>query len=284
MKKHVSVRIKKRRRFLKAVCVAVASVILITAVLEAGVFLSHLSAPWTPDYEKEEISSILAKEELSEEDYRKLYMQTGLSALSVDALRKKGEQQTILKIQQDFFSGSKLKTEQFAPFTCYHYLDQAITTAPLEAGDIIVTPTTHFSFFTLGHAALVTGSNTQEIINATGYSSKSGIESLSEVTCRPAFVILRPRAGKTAAEKAVNYALENLSDLPYSISLGLIGKKYSDKADRTNCGHIIWYAYKQAGIDLDSTGGLFVLPRDIALSPELELVQVYGMDPQNIYK
>ena len=47
----------------------------------------------------------------------------------------------------------------------------------------------------------------------------------------------------------------------------------------TQCAHLIWLAYAQFGYDLDSDGGWIVTPKDLANSPLLEVVQVYGMDP-----
>ena len=44
----------------------------------------------------------------------------------------------------------------------------------------------------------------------------------------------------------------------------------------THCAHVIWYAYQQVGIDLDSDGGIFVTPYDIQNSPYLEVIQSYG--------
>ncbi len=44
----------------------------------------------------------------------------------------------------------------------------------------------------------------------------------------------------------------------------------------THCAHLVWYAYLQAGIDLDSDGGFVVTPDDILHSPYLEVVQEYG--------
>lgn len=44
----------------------------------------------------------------------------------------------------------------------------------------------------------------------------------------------------------------------------------------THCAHLVWYAYKQFGIDLDSDGGLLVTPYDIQKSECLETIQSYG--------
>lgn len=49
----------------------------------------------------------------------------------------------------------------------------------------------------------------------------------------------------------------------------------------TQCAHLIWRAYAQFGYDLDSNGGWIVTPKDLANCPDLEVVQVYGMDPDD---
>jgi len=56
----------------------------------------------------------------------------------------------------------------------------------------------------------------------------------------------------------------------------LFGAKNPKKPISTNCAHIVWAAYKSVGIDLDSNGGPFVLPSNIARSEELECLQVFG--------
>ena len=45
----------------------------------------------------------------------------------------------------------------------------------------------------------------------------------------------------------------------------------------------MWYAFKHFGIDIDSNGGAVVLPKDIANSDELELVQNFGFDPDKLW-
>ena len=46
----------------------------------------------------------------------------------------------------------------------------------------------------------------------------------------------------------------------------------------------MWYAYNAFGVDLDSNGGLVVTPRNIANSPLVEVVQVFGIDPVKLWK
>jgi len=280
--KQVSVKVRRKNRALRIIAVIISVLLILAAVLEAGVFISHFEKVWKPDYAKEDISALLSKAALSEQDYELIYRQTGLTKIGVNAILSADRADTILDIQSDFFSDHQTIHDQFAPFTCCHEIDAEIAIAPLEEGDIIVSPTTHFSFFKLGHAAIVVDSQNGKILNATGYDSKSCVEAVSELTDRPAFMILRSKQSKEIRKQISQFALNNLFDLNYSISVGLIGNKFAKKADRTNCGHIVWYAFKQFGIDLDSNGGPFVFPSDIAASKELELVQVYGIDPKSI--
>ena len=83
-------------------------------------------------------------------------------------------------------------------------------------------------------------------------------------------------------EEIVDYAANNLVGIPYEGLAGLVTDK--NKIDKTQCAHIIWYAFKQFGIDLDCNGGLLVTPYDIANSECVELVQVFGFDKDRLWK
>lgn len=101
------------------------------------------------------------------------------------------------------------------------------------------------------------------------------------------------------AENVASYALQHLEGVPYRLLAGMFSRKLFQGASEeentvvagldsnvaevstaplsdTQCAHLVWYAYKQFGIDLDSDGGLFVTPYDIQNSPYLEVVQSYG--------
>lgn len=272
---------KTLKRITKKLIFILLPFVLIAAVLEAGVFISHTSPRFIPST-KTDISDILKQETFSAEDYKTLFEQTGLTQISVDALVADNKKDDLLKFQKNYFSEPEFIPEQFSPFTCCHVTVKEIPTAPLQKGDIIITPTTHFSFFNVGHAALVVDTEENLIINATGYDYKSSIDPVSTVTQRPAFIILRPKIEAQKRLEAVDYALNNLKDLQYSVSLGIIGNKFEETPTRTNCGHIVWYAYNKVGLDIDSNGGRLVLPRDIIQSEHFEIVQVYGMDAKDL--
>ncbi len=98
-------------------------------------------------------------------------------------------------------------------------------------------------------------------------------------------MVLRVKDSSADAEKVnqiVEFAENNLLGVPYEGLAGLLTNKNEIK--KTQCAHIVWYAFKQFGIDLDSNGGLLVTPYDICNSEHLELVQVFGFDKDKLWK
>ena len=61
------------------------------------------------------------------------------------------------------------------------------------------------------------------------------------------------------------------------------GKKFQQPLKGTQCAHLVWYAYKNFGIDLDCNGGCVVKPQDMANSPYMQVVQIYGFDPEKLW-
>lgn len=262
----------------------IAFCLLLFLLLEIGVFSLHYKKPYKPDYEKIDLSSIIYKETLSDHDYDTLLLQTGLTRAGVDAVISANRQSDFFKIQDDYFENYSVKKIQFSPITCCHEVEKHITTVPLEDGDIIITPTSHFSFFEMGHSALVVDSFEGTIMNATGYDNISCFEDVGEATNRPIFMVLRLKSDKETREQIAKNAKEKLIDLKYSISIGIIGNKYVENPVRTNCSHLIWHAFKSFGYDIDSNGGGVVLPMDFLNSENLEILQVYGYDAAKLKK
>lgn len=278
---------KKIYRYVLRVGIVFASVILLLLILlQTGMVIAHCWEPYSPDYEKTDIRSILKKSKLSDEEYETLYRQTGLTRVGVDGLLRKKDAETILSIQNDFFAGYETESEVFGPFVCWekYPASVAIHMAEIEDGDILISPSTHFSCFRFGHAALVVDGKRQLLLNAVGYENLTSVEPISLFNTRSAFLILRPKTSEEIRKKVAAYARENLTGLNYSLTTGIFGKKYDENIKRTHCSHLIWYAYAHFGIDLDSNGGAIVLPRDIANSSELELVQAYGFDLDELWR
>lgn len=99
-------------------------------------------------------------------------------------------------------------------------------------------------------------------------------------------MVLRPNPEKISDEtrKAVaEYAKKQLLGVPYTVFAGIFSKKNQQPLKGTQCAHVVWYAYKQFGIDLDSNGGCVVKPRDMANSEYMQIVQIYGFDPEKVW-
>ena len=281
--RRVSVKLRKKHPVLRGFGIALAVFLAIVLVLEIGVFANHLSKDaYYPDYQKEDISFVLDKEELSQDDYALIFKQTGLTRAGVDALIFAGKRGDVLKIQEDYFARYEVKKIQFSPLTCCHENYEDIETVPLQNGDVFISPTSHFSFFSMGHSAIVVDAQENKIVNSTGYNNKSCYEDVYAITVDPSFVVLRPKLSHFEKTQLVEYVKNELLDLPYSISVGVLYPKFSEKPKATNCSHLIWQAYKKLGLDIDSNGGRVVMPLDIALSEHFEILQIRGIDPESL--
>ncbi len=237
-----------------------------------------------PDYGKVDLSPILEKSELSEDDYELLYRQTGLTKLGIDGYLEGGQTDGILRTQQFFFQEQEVIVDKFAPFTYTEKTDAHAPIAPLKDGDIIVTSTTRVSWWRYGHAALVVDGKKSLVIESISPGAVSKFNYATTFDDLRDFMILRPKASAELKAQVTEYAKNELLGLPYSLFAGIFTKKFNDKPlESTQCAHLVWHAYKKFGIDLDSTGGRVVKPRDMACSPEVELVQAYGFDLDTLW-
>ncbi|MDE7453762.1 MAG: hypothetical protein K2N22_05070 [Clostridia bacterium] len=274
------------------VCAVIITVLLITAGgLQIGFVAADQISCWRPNYEMlstAEMDAILDKESLTKEDYKILYAQTGLTEIGIDRALAKGAagKNRIKSIQKDYFDEYEVDNQLFTIFTCTDYTDKQVTGIYLEEGDILVTSSTHISGVRIGHSGLVIDGNSQSVLEANAYGSKSRVYDAGDFYKRVNFMVLRVKDGSCDAEtksKVVDYAMENLNGIPYEGLAGLLTNK--NKIKKTQCAHLIWYAYKQvAGIDLDGNGGIIVTPKNIAASKHVEVVQVFGFDPAKLWK
>ena len=99
------------------------------------------------------------------------------------------------------------------------------------------------------------------------------------------FMVLRVKdAGDETRQQVVQFALEHLDGIPYSLLSGILGPKAPepDSPLKAQCAYLPWYAWQAFGVDLDSDGGKIVTVLDLAESPLLEVVQIYGIDPASL--
>lgn len=281
---------RKKMNRKKKLAVALACFLVFVSSVLGGLQLGVLYTDkmwkhWYPDYEKTDISPILAKEELTDGDYAVLYAQTGLTKIGIDGLRERGDLPRILKIQDYYFQKQTVSCDRFNPYTYLETVENEGIYAALEDGDIIVSATTHVSLWRLGHACLVVDGKYEVIAEALGPGTQSRLASASTFADLANFMVLRPKFDKEFRAEVAAYARENLIGAEYNFSIGILSKKYNkDKFERTQCAHLAWYAYRHFGIDLDSNGGLVVTPPEIANSPYVEIVQIFGFDPEELWK
>ena len=104
------------KRWCFALCALLLFVVSAFGVLQLGCLYTEKTwTHWRPDYEPIELSTILDKETLSEEDYGTLYKQTGLTKLAIDDMRTTQEGKVrILAIQKALFTDYTVKTKCFA--------------------------------------------------------------------------------------------------------------------------------------------------------------------------
>ena len=279
---------KKRtwqNRLLIIVCAVLFFVVAVLGVLGLGVRYTEKHWDyWSPDYEKRDIVPLLQKDERTEEDYRILYEQTGLTKIGIDGLLAEDKIERILKIQAYFFSVPKLDVLHFAPFTYLEEVDGVAPLAILQDGDILVSATTRVSWWRYGQSALVVDGDGGVILEALEPGSKSRCSQASTMANLANFMVLRPKLDKTLREDVAAFALENLCGVPYRLTVGVFSKKYNpDTIKGTQCAHLVWYAYKKFGVDLDSNGGGIVKPQDMALSAQVEVVQTFGFDLDRLW-
>ena len=283
-------KIKKLSKKIIAIIIAacIIAVLLITCL---GLQIAFMQADkiqcWRPNYEKlssEEIYAILDKEVLDYNDYAVLYMQTGLTKIGIDRALEYGSagKSRILAIHDDFFAEHTVINDFFAPFVCQDTIDDKVNYIYLENGDILVSSSTHISGWRAGHAGLVTNANYSEVLQASAVGSSSKVGYMYDFATRVNFMILSPKVDTDIKEQVVSFALENLVKKPYDPTAGVFSNKKS--IDRTQCSHLVWSAYEKFGIDLDSNGGLVVTPKDLANSPLVDVVQVFGLDPVKLWK
>lgn len=276
---------KTKRHPLKILLLSLLAFLLILCLaLQIGYTVSDNNVTiWKPGYEKADLTDVLNKETLTEADYTLLYRQTGLTKTGVDRALSRGTKgkERIRAIQNFFFGTQTVKKTPFAPWMCTDYLEDLVAGIYLEDGDILVTGSTHLSGMRVGHAGLVIDGERGDILQATAYGSLSRIGDIENFTNRINFMVLRVKADPETRARVVNYAKENLVGLTYNALLGTASGGEGQK--ETQCAHLVWYAYHACGYELIDGDRMFVLPYDLANSDCVELVQVFGFDPDRLW-
>lgn len=273
---------------------AVAAFVLVF-VVAFWLFLQHIfphfHRPYVPVSPPADLTVVLSKTALSDEDYRLLFIQTGLGRTAVDDLLTLGEtgKAQIAETQAAFFGHpGDAPCEPLGITTREHRfyqedgdVDCVVPLAPLREGDILVTLSTHTAGWSHGHAGLVVDAENGVTLESVVLGSLSEQTDVNHWRSYSTMAVLRPKADDETRQKVVQLALDKLDNIPYSLVSGVFGDKLQplDSPHSAHCGYLPWYAWMAAGVDLDSDGGRIAAPEDFLHSPNVEVVQVFGFDP-----
>ncbi len=292
---------KKRliaRIFLGFFAVLLALILLIVFFLAIAEGVVDNSAYYPPLRPKEDISELVMKDEWTEEDIDVLYHQTGLKRPALEELKK--NPLSILPFQEALYREYVFEHEA-AAFTTPHdqikgykrvteegeeIVFSLIPMAPLEEGDVIVSSSCHTFGWRNGHAAIVIDGATKTILECVGPGLKSSRGSAEWFQYASNFMVLRLKDKTKEERKQIAvYAANHLHGIEYSILTGFFGspKDQGPEPKTTHCSHLVWQAYKYAGYDIDSDGGIVCTTCDIANCDLFEVVQVFGFDQDKLW-
>lgn len=248
-----------------------------------------------PKYDKIDLNPILSKESLSEGDYKTLFYQTGLGKVAIDELLKDKENaiNEIQEFQYNFFANRNIVCEKIGIITNQEsFVDNkgnykyGFNLAPYKNGYVLITKATHSLGWRHGHAGIVTNAENGETLEAVILGQNSQYQNINKWRMYPSFIMLKLKdVSDEKLNEIAKFSRQNMYDVPYGLFIGLLSKKNPDIKDikGTQCSHLVWYPFKQNGYDIDSDGSWLVTPKDIANSDLFEVVQIFGVDPNEIW-
>ncbi len=310
-KKTEKIRTVYAKRFRSVLCVI--SIVVVLGLYN-WTYEAAYSAYVLPEVKKQNLYSLVRNPRLSEGQIQIVSQQTGVSESVVRQLLEQGMWRRLLQIQETYFASIEVECMKSTPLTVCEKVSgvesREVEWVPLRDGDILITKNSRFLGWRNGHAGLVVDAEEGIVLEALVLGTDTGLFSVDRWKEYPSLKILRlkeqfvygsqedmvsvNRGESTVlrSEWAADYGKGQLCGIPYRLTAGVcerlwerIGGKPNDlpgaipsrpKVWGTQCAHLVWYAYQQAGIDLDADGGLIVTPSDLSDSPYLEVVQAYG--------
>lgn len=272
-----------------------AAVILAFCLVSLMNWLIEDDGMWKPDYRKEDLAGIAIKELWTDADYNTIFHQTGLGRDAADKIRKEVAGNSRLtafeKYQNDFFAKGDYEC-RVAAFIVHDErmvdekgkLRRSFHIADLRDGDILITKATHSLGWRHGHAAIVTNAAEGETMEALLLGNPAILDTTSKWETYTSFIQLRLKNHEEIdAGEIAEFAKKKVLGVNYGLLTG-IPVKAPDDIKKTQCAHLVWYPYEHFGYDLDSDGSWLVTPNDMANSSLLEVVQVYNVNPEEIWK
>lgn len=283
--------IKTKHNKLVIVCTVILLLFVIIAIADEAI---EPAGYITPNYTKIDITSIIEKDSLTEDDYKQIFYQTGLGKIAVnEILNRENGTKEILKFQKNFFKENNVLCESIGIITSQESIVNnenkpmyGFDLAPYENGYVLITKATHSLGWRHGHAAIITNKENQETLEAVILGSNTRTQNINKWRVYPSFIMLKLKdAPQEKLNEISEFAKRNLNDIPYGLTVGLTSNKNPDidEITSTQCSHLAWYPFMQYGYDVDSDGSWLVTPKDIANSDLFEVVQIYGVDPNDIW-
>lgn len=223
--------------------------------------------------------------ELTDNDYREIFVQSGLGKPAVDKFLTDGRSDKIEEYRDHYLQDKDYYCYRKGVFACHEHITDIEGEniynpefADLQNGDIIVTLSIHSLGWRHGHAMIITDVENGKGVQAVMMGEKSNSSSTWSWTKYPLVAVLRPKnTSEDVRNQAGQYAEEKLKGLYYSLLGGVFsGRNIDDELKTTQCAHLVWYAYMTCGIDIAPESGKIITPKDFLKSENLEIVQVYG--------
>lgn len=234
------------------------------------------------------LDEILSGTPLNEANYRTLFYQTGVGRRTIEAMPEEERKAVLFRAQQLFFTRPVISCSK-SSLICWQEENEN-TSLPefigLQEGDILISFCSHTFGWRNGHAAIVVEEKKGQTLEAIVLGEESCLQSVQKWRYYPSFLVLRlTKASREERKEIARYARESMEGIPYGFKTDVLehlGERWKNTPIDTDCSHLIWKSYLKFEYDLDSDGGLIVTPRDLAESPLLEVIQVYGIDPKTV--
>lgn len=276
---------KKRLAFLSMI---LSIVIALCGIL--SVVTLHNNASFSPEYDMLDLKDILSKQVLSDDDYKTLFYQTGLGRWAIDSIKDSEDFiQTVERFQRNFFKKSNYICSRDALTTSMEYnvekghRVEGFEIFTVKAGYVLLMESSHSLGWRHGHAGLAVSNDF--VLEAPIIGQPSMEYPISSWSYYPSFIMLRLK--NTSDEELKNIAKNAeryLNGIMYNPFAGVFNKTQGKKPKSVQCSYLVWYAFYNNNIDIDSDGGNIVTVNDIKNSDLFEIVQIYGYNPHNFWK
>lgn len=242
------------------------------------------TAYYKPDYPMEDISYIIDKDKLTDDDLDGIFKNTGVSPEAARELIGNNGKNTLKTLNKLYFGNLSFDKSYIAfPVTANELNNEALTPlVPLKKGDVLVTFNTHTLSWRHGHSAIVVDDSGDVILEHMSVGHKSKLTLSKRWGIYPGFLVLRHKDSEISS-KAADYAKKELTGIDYNIFADFSDShhKADSVSDSSHCAHIVWKAYSHVGCDIDGDGGTIVTPYDISVCNDFYVVQIFGINPEN---